>query len=211
MRNHSTGDGILLATLTLLWMAAALGATPQRAWAQPALLDPSDPQELIPPAIELPAPSETRSYPARPIPPRPSPELIPTPPAPHPPRSGQALSPPGAVAPKPSVVAGPAYDPLIYLGPPPPTRQELPPEIPRNAEKWRYMWHDGAIWYYQPSGRWSYWSAGRWVEYSPSRYATKPPNQPPATRRFGGGLRTWPAAAYPPPTAYDPSSPYGGY
>jgi hypothetical protein len=107
----------------------------------------------------------------------------------------------------PSVIATP-----VYLGPAPPLPQDLPPEIPPNADKWRYMWHEGHYWYYQPSGRWSYWSAGRWVEYSASKYANTPPNiHPPAPQRRFGVKRIVPVPAYPPPGGYGPNVGYGPY
>jgi len=198
----------------LLVGAAWLGAPATRSFAQPALLDPNNSAELIPPAIELPAPSDTRSYPPRPIPPRPAPEWIPTPPTPHPPSSlGGTTAPadrgarPLASAPVDSGSGG--IDPPIYLGPAPPSRLELPPDIPPNAERWRYMSRDGQYWYYQPSGRWSYWSAGRWVEYSVSKYANQPPGLTPPVpqRRFAVGRRLLPPPAYTPgnvPPGYAP-------
>jgi len=62
---------------------------------------------------------------------------------------------------------------------PPPT-SELP-EISPNAEGWRYVWQNGAWWYFLPTKKWMYWSDGRWVEHVPAAYSNAPTYvQPPA-------------------------------
>lgn len=36
------------------------------------------------------------------------------------------------------------------------------PEQIAKPESWRYVWHEGRWWYYQPGGHWLFWNGASW-------------------------------------------------
>ena len=45
-------------------------------------------------------------------------------------------------------------------------QQEAQPKI----EGWRYKWHNGHWWYFQPNKQWLFWNGLSWSSYSPAAY-----------------------------------------
>jgi hypothetical protein len=39
-----------------------------------------------------------------------------------------------------------------------------------TVEGWRYKWHNGHWWYYQPNKQWLFWNGTSWTAYSPPVY-----------------------------------------
>lgn len=39
-----------------------------------------------------------------------------------------------------------------------------------KVEGWRYKWHNGHWWYYQPDKQWLFWNGLGWSPYSPEAY-----------------------------------------
>jgi hypothetical protein len=39
-----------------------------------------------------------------------------------------------------------------------------------TVEGWRYKWHNGHWWYYQPNKQWLFWNGTSWSPYAPGLY-----------------------------------------
>jgi hypothetical protein len=39
-----------------------------------------------------------------------------------------------------------------------------------TVEGWRYKWHNGHWWYYQPNKQWLFWNGTTWSAYLPAAY-----------------------------------------
>jgi hypothetical protein len=76
---------------------------------------------------------------------------------------------------------------------------------------WRYKWHNGHWWYYQPNNQWLFWNGASWSPYSVVAYQTWWTNRGPhftgyrGTVNYGGGWYGWPGTGT---YTWDPYAPY---
>jgi hypothetical protein len=48
------------------------------------------------------------------------------------------------------------------------------PAASPDQNAWRYVWHNGAWWYWLPQQKWVYWQSNHWNDYNPPAFASIP-------------------------------------
>ena len=63
------------------------------------------------------------------------------------------------------------------------------PASPSTGDTWRFRWHNGQWWYWQPSNRWVVWNNGRWIPYEPGQAAPAPVAAPRRAQSYSGATQ----------------------
>jgi len=63
------------------------------------------------------------------------------------------------------------------------------PASSSTGEAWRFRWHNGQWWYWQPSNRWVYWSNDRWNSYEPSQSVPAAVTVPRRAQSYSGATQ----------------------
>ena len=60
---------------------------------------------------------------------------------------------------------------------------------PSTGESWRFRWHQGQWWYWQPSNRWVYWSNDQWNSYEPGQSVPAAASAPRRAQSYSGATQ----------------------